>query len=77
MPGWNTTPAPTHGFINDKPFDAGLPFAATVGKEAKRLGYGAYRVYVDEHEIVDPASAPENIAAGAKIRLAPWDKAGN
>ena len=58
-----------------KDLKVGASFISTIRKAAKDVGLAKFRVFVDDKEIVETKKAPSKIKAGAKISIAPYDKA--
>ena len=64
-----------HGQI--VPVAVGNDFVDTVEQLARNANYGGYyKVFLNGHEIVDPAESPTQIAADQRIAITSYDKVG-
>ncbi len=77
MSGWDTeaTTATIQTPQGEKTVQIGEVFSEAIKRLARELGYGHFRVYVNEDEILSPEDAPETIDADDEIKLTPEDKA--
>jgi predicted Rdx family selenoprotein len=67
----------TLGAGNQVATEIGQPFAETVTRLAREANYGgAFRVFLNSVEILDPSNAPELIEIGQNIAICPYDKVG-
>lgn len=63
-----------HGIVN---VVVGSPFQETVERVAADAHYGGYfRVFLNDHEVIDPSDAPATIDAGMRIAITSYDKVG-
>ena len=51
-------------------------FADAVREVAKVKGYGKFKVFVGDDEIVDPDDAPATLPTDETVRIEPYNKAG-
>ena len=77
MSGWDSANENLQINTPDGPMKVSTAvFADAVREVAKAKGYGKFKVFVGDDEIVDPNDAPVNLPADEVVLVTPYNKAG-